>query len=95
MPERAALGIDNLVIWTLVGVILVAAALTLLPFSPAILWGAILAIDLAPVHARLTRFVGDRHRGVFVGPVVLAVAYDLIVRWIERPESVTDDVPAK
>jgi predicted PurR-regulated permease PerM len=62
MPEPSAFRINTVVTWTLVGVVLVAAALTLLPFLPAILWGAILAIDLAPVHTWLTKLVGDRHR---------------------------------
>jgi predicted PurR-regulated permease PerM len=33
--------------------------------------------------------------GVFVGPVVFAVAYDLILRWVEGPALGTDAKPAQ
>jgi predicted PurR-regulated permease PerM len=32
--------------------------------------------------------------GVFVGPVVMAVAYDMILHWIEGPALGPDDIPA-
>jgi predicted PurR-regulated permease PerM len=32
--------------------------------------------------------------GVFIGPVVLAVAYDLVLRWMRQPAAGTASLPA-
>lgn len=47
VEQKPRSGSDVFVMWGLVGLILIGAALTLLPFVPAILWGAVLAISLA------------------------------------------------
>ena len=62
MPERPTFSVDHVAAWAIVGVILAAAGLTLLPFLPAIVWGAILAIDLTPIHIRIVNWVGGRRR---------------------------------
>lgn len=60
MPERSLISVDHVAAWAIVAIILAAAALTLLPFLPAIVWGAILAIDLTPIHIRIVNWVGGR-----------------------------------
>jgi predicted PurR-regulated permease PerM len=51
---------SGLPLFLLVGLFVLALA-TLLPFLPAILWGAILSVALAPLHARLRRWFGGRN----------------------------------
>jgi uncharacterized membrane protein HdeD (DUF308 family) len=55
-------GWDVFVMWGLVGLILLGATLTLRPFMPAILWGTVLAISLAPVQQAIMGYVGGRRR---------------------------------
>jgi predicted PurR-regulated permease PerM len=62
MSERPLISVDHVAAWAIVGVILAAAGLTLLPFLPAIVWGAILAVDLTPIHIRIVNWVGGRRR---------------------------------
>lgn len=74
--------------------------LTLSPFLPAILWGAVLAIAVAPLHQKLLAFIGNRRvlaatiTGIglslcFVVPAIgiaraLASFLPLALNWVER-----------
>ena len=42
--QKPRSGSDVFVMWGLVGLVLIVATLTILPFLPAIIWGAVLAI---------------------------------------------------
>ena len=44
----------------LVSAVLLVGFLTLSPFLPAILWGAVLAVAVAPLHQKLLAAVGNR-----------------------------------
>ena len=45
-----------------IGILTIAAALTLKPFFPAILWGIVLAITAAPLHGWMTHKMPGRNR---------------------------------
>ena len=45
--QKPRSGSDVFVMWGLVGQVLIVATLTILPFLPAIIWGAVLAISLS------------------------------------------------
>ncbi len=62
MPDRPMFSVDHVAAWAIIGIILAAAGLTLLPFLPALVWGAILAVDLTPIHIRIVNWVGGRRR---------------------------------
>lgn len=98
---------DAVVMWLLVGLILIGAALTLLPFLPAILWGAVLAISLGPVQKRMDVIGCGRRLAavlsaafliVLLIPPALILTHSMaiflpdVITWIEN--TIRDGLPA-
>jgi predicted PurR-regulated permease PerM len=63
---------NGLPLLLLVGLFMLAVA-TLMPFLPAILWGVILSVALAPLHARLRRRFGGRNLAATWAVAILLV----------------------
>ena len=83
-PELRPLLDRTLVVRTLglalLALLIAGCALTLLPFLTAILWGLILTVSFAPLHAGLTRRIGRRlATTVIVAVPVLAVLLPLFL----------------
>jgi len=57
---------DRVLAAIVIGLLLVATALTLRPFLPAILWSIVLAITAAPLHARVARHLPRRPRSAAI-----------------------------
>jgi predicted PurR-regulated permease PerM len=65
---------DGVLAAIVVGILLVATALTLRPFFPAILWSIVLAITAAPLHDRISRRLPERPRlAAFVTTTLLVI----------------------
>ena len=92
MADNPQFTVDRLAAWGIIGLILVVAAMTLLPFLPAIVWGAILAVDLTPVHIRIMNWVGGRrHLAAVLSATFLTLL--LIVPAVAITYSVAQYVP--
>lgn len=63
MAEPAnRISFDGVLAAIMVGMLLIATALTLRPFLPAILWSIVLAVTAAPLHAWIVRRMPERSR---------------------------------
>ncbi|MBZ0227833.1 MAG: AI-2E family transporter [Bauldia sp.] len=60
-PDRR-ISFDGVLAAIVVGLLLIATALTLKPFLPAILWSIVLAVTAAPLHGRTIRWMPGRRR---------------------------------
>jgi predicted PurR-regulated permease PerM len=65
---------DKVLTAIVVGLLMIATALTLRPFLPALLWSIVLAIAAAPMHVRLRRRIPHRPRlAAFLTSLILAL----------------------
>jgi predicted PurR-regulated permease PerM len=62
MAEDRRINFDRVLAAIVIGLLLVATAVTLRPFFPAILWSIVLAISAAPMHGRIAGSMPQRPR---------------------------------
>lgn len=75
MPEpQHPFRFDSVLAAVAIGVLLVATGLTLRPFLPALLWGVVLAVTAAPLHAWIERLMPSwRRLAAFLTCVALII----------------------
>jgi predicted PurR-regulated permease PerM len=59
----------------------IGCLLVILPFLTSLAWAVILVTSTWGIFKRLDRLFGNRRLLTFLGPVLLAVTYHLILEW--------------